>query len=172
MSSEVVFFVGSIQADGVLHMIISKQNLYSNYKLYKHSSVWCKTKQITQMSIYNHTRPQQDSYPLSEQELEDLLQVSPLLRFQSLLHHCLPDLVLRGGMCGDVTLPSDVIVRTHEPDTFARRTAGNICEPCIDDVYQLGDCTFPAKVFPRPAFELPKDLLSGAIQKHTKVERC
>ena len=33
-------------------MIISKQNLYSSYKLYKHSSVWCKTKQITQMSIY------------------------------------------------------------------------------------------------------------------------
>ena len=169
MSSKVAFFVGSIQADGVLHMIILKQNLYSSYK---HSSVWCKTKQITKMSIYNRTRPQQDSYPLSQQELEDLLQVSTLVRFQSLLHHRLSDLVLRGGMCGDVTLPSDVIVRTHEPDTFARRTMGNICEPCIDDVYQLGDCTFPAKVLPRSAFKLPKDLLSGAIQKHTEVERC
>ena len=47
----------------------------------------------------------------------------------------------------------------------------NMCEALMDDFHQLMDCAVAAKVFPCLALEFLEDLLSGAVQKHTEMER-
>jgi len=46
-----------------------------------------------------------------------------------------------------------------------------MCEALINDVHQLMDCAVAAEVFPCLALEFLEDLLSGAVQKHTEMER-
>jgi hypothetical protein len=65
-----------------------------------------------------------------------------------LLHHRLPDLILRCAVRSGVAFPPDVVLRAHELDAIARRMTRHMCKPLSNDVYQLMDSAVTAKVFP------------------------